>query len=261
MRRFIGRRIVCDKQHQAPPGFRSQGQGQGQGRGAAPPGRYPPGMSIRAPMDSGRALSRGGSASPSTPSGSGSSKDQMKAFIAETVVTLNMAQAQRVGGSLGDWADLSARPDSERDPRLLELRAASLGVAARLGGFLSSVNAAPPLPPLLFGRPCFALCFWMPLLSCCLVCVRISIVIVVVIVIGLFLAGCFHYSFLLSELNRHICQWLRPVGGGGGPLQPPGRSSRRLEQRQTSHAAIQVSSIEPPTLSLSLYTYYILYNI
>jgi hypothetical protein len=76
----------------------------------------------------------------------------MKAFIAETVVTLNMAQAQRVGGSLGDWADLSARPDSERDPRLLELRAASLGVAARLGGFLSSVNAAPPLPPLLFGR-------------------------------------------------------------------------------------------------------------
>ena len=88
-----------------------------------------------------------------SPSVSGpGAKDHMKAFIAETVVSINMVQAEEVKNSLTDWSDLAALPDSARDERLLTLRAASLKVAKRLNGLMSTINVAPNLPPLLFGR-------------------------------------------------------------------------------------------------------------
>lgn len=82
----------------------------------------------------------------------GSSKDHMKAFIAETVVSINMNQAQSVNNSLENWSFLSAQPENECDQRMLRIRSASLKVAKRLDGLMSTINVAPILPSLLFGK-------------------------------------------------------------------------------------------------------------
>lgn len=111
----------------------------------------PRSLSIRAPR--GMSPSDSASASPHT-----AAKDQIKAFIAETVVSINMNQAQLVSSSLVDWSDLAARPESVRDPRLLGLRSASLKVAKRLDGLLSTIHIAPQLPALLFGNIFRAAC-------------------------------------------------------------------------------------------------------
>lgn len=141
-------RWLDQENHHGPGGPRENFRGPDRIHGGGGPfPTSPGGLSIRAPRESGRRLPVGGAMSP----GPGA-KDHMKAFVAETVVSINMVQAEEVNNALTDWSDLAAMPDNERDQRLLALRAASLKVAKRLNGLMSTINVAPNLPPLLFGR-------------------------------------------------------------------------------------------------------------
>lgn len=81
-----------------------------------------------------------------------SSKDHLKAFIAETVVSINMNQAQNVNSKLGDWSEFLTISQEQRDPDLGAVRMASMQVQRRLSNLLSTAFENPPLPALLFGN-------------------------------------------------------------------------------------------------------------